>query len=129
MENKDQYSIGKNYLHIKRDWQLFIQDVYPLPAYYYVYVDTADFLADHIFENANLKVKFVSTYQGIDNSFYKVVLVRFKMADLEKFIDCMNTLYRNQLLADVDYDELCKFFHKSSGSYEDSPYNNDEENL
>ena len=122
------YEIGNNYIHIGRDLSLLFQDFYPFPAIYYAYVDTENFLADHIFENANLKVKFVATYAGKENYFYKVVLVRIKEKDLDTFIDCMNTLYRNQLLANVDYDDLCIFFHKSNGSFESSPYfNNNEE--
>lgn len=111
-------SIGRNYLHIEKDLALMVKDFCLFPCTYYAYVDTGDHLADKIFTDMELKVKFVSEYEGKDDPFYRVILIRIPNTTkaINTFIRSMSTLYRNQLLANVDYDDMCLTFHKSSGT-------------
>ena len=118
----NRYAVGKNYLEIQKDFKLMLKDGI-LPGTYYAYTDTKDELAPRIFENAGLKVHVVEKFEHNENDSCIVVLCKIRKGfeASTKFIECMETLYRNQLLAGNDYHTMCMLFHRSSNTVETHP--------
>ena len=111
----NRYTVGKNYLRIKKDLQLILKNGL-IPGAYYMYADTKDEFAPRIFENAGLKVHVVQRFAHNADDSRIMVLCRIRkgVKYSEKFIECMETLYRNQLLAGNDYHTMCVLFHDLS---------------
>lgn len=72
-----------------------------------MYIDHCDYIADKIFVENELRVKFGNEY-GKDGEKYCYVFCKIKRNDVEKFIDCMKKLENKMLLMGyVDYTEKC----------------------
>ena len=89
----------KNYLK-QSDKRLF----YDL----YAYVDTTQYLADNIFIQEKIRVRFDGELRNPDNQ-YRIVLCRVRKKDAERFARAMELLYNKMLLmGHTDIDDYLK---------------------
>lgn len=73
-----------------------------------IYIDTNQHLADKIFIEHKLKMKFMSDFQNKVNN-YEVILVEFPKKKLPTFIECMQELENKLLILGYsDYPAECK---------------------
>lgn len=63
----------------------------------YAYVDVRDYKADKIFQNKNLKVKFLKDFIRNDDD-YVIVYISISNKDVPLFMECMKDLERLMLL-------------------------------
>lgn len=96
----------KNYIDITGRFQLFTKS--------FAYIDAGDnstrtYLADQIFINKKLTVKFDKGELHNNGNQYIVIFCKVKKKDVNLFKECMNDL-RNKmiLLGYKDYDDCCK---------------------
>ncbi len=74
----------------------------------YMYFDRAEYVADKIFIDKKLKVKFLedAAKPGED---YIICMVKVRKKDRQKFEDCMDELGRKMLLLEGEsYDVFCE---------------------
>ena len=71
-----------------------------------MYIDTQDFLADTIFEQKSLQIKFSNHWGSKDYPEYLCIHAKVLKKDIPKFKECMNQLRTNQLVCGhKDYDK------------------------
>lgn len=79
-------------------------------SYQFMYLDTADHLADNIFIKNELPVKFCGDFVK-ENENYSIIVCKIKKNDFEKFDKSMEELEKKMLLmGNVDYVEKCNEF-------------------
>lgn len=72
----------------------------------FAYIDTNEFLADQIFVNKELSVKFLSHF-GRNDSKYVIVFCKIKKKDKEKFLQSLKELNNKMLLmGHTDYESF-----------------------
>ena len=77
---------------------------------YVVYVDTKDYVADHILMSHGInRIKFLGEYvRPDDGNEYMVITARIRTADLETFHTCMEELKNAMFLkGHIDYEDYC----------------------
>lgn len=73
----------------------------------FCYFDTADYLADELFNKNGVSPKFHEEYT-LEGSEYVAIICRVKRSDAHKFINCMKELEKKMiLLGHTDYDSFC----------------------
>ncbi len=90
---------GKNYLELK---------IFSIINTSYMYFDRAEYVADKIFIDEKLKVKFLkdAAKSGED---YVICMVKVRKKDRQKFVDCMDELRRKMLLLEGEsYNAFCE---------------------
>lgn len=74
----------------------------------FVYIDTTGFLADRIFAQNEIKVKFCGDYFHKEKK-YVVVMCKVKKKDASVFLQSMTELKnRAILMGNTDYESFCK---------------------
>lgn len=74
----------------------------------FVYIDTTGFLADRIFAQNEIKVKFCGDYFHREKN-YVVVFCKVKKKDVSVFLQSMAELAnRAILMGNTDYESFCK---------------------
>ena len=74
----------------------------------FVYIDLPEYLADTIFIQNKIHVKFEKEWKKPDNP-YIIILCKIKKKDKEKFEKSLKELERKMLLmGHSDYQEMCK---------------------
>lgn len=74
----------------------------------FVYIDTTGFLADRIFAQNEIRVKFCGDYFHKENK-YVVVMCKVKKKDTPVFLQSMEELTnRAILMGNTDYESFCK---------------------
>lgn len=74
----------------------------------FVYIDTTGFLADRIFTENEIKVKFCGDYFHKEKK-YVVVMCKVKKKDVPVFLQSMEKLTnRAILMGNMDYESFCK---------------------
>lgn len=74
----------------------------------FVYIDTTGFLADRIFAQNEIKVKFCGDYFHREKK-YVVVMCKVKKKDVSVFLQSMAELKnRAILMGNTDYESFCK---------------------
>jgi hypothetical protein len=74
----------------------------------FVYIDTTGFLADRIFAQNEIRVKFCEDYFRKEKK-YVVVMCKVKKKDVSVFLQSMAELKnRAILMGDTDYESFCK---------------------
>lgn len=74
----------------------------------FVYIDTTGFLADSIFAQNEIKVKFCGDYFHREKK-YVVVMCKVKKKDVSVFLQSMAELAnRAILIGNTDYESFCK---------------------
>ena len=97
MNKNKTYDSGENYIEL----------VNHIPGkLMYAYVDTKPYVADKMFINRELKVKFVNTMEKEDN-LCVIVFVRINKSDREKFINSMREL-NFKLACSTNYQKCCE---------------------
>ena len=78
----------------------------------FVYADIdKDFMADQIFVNHKLRVKFKGEFHKAGEK-YVMICITIKKKDKDTFIKCMEELKNKAaLLGHTDYQEFCDYFH------------------
>lgn len=94
----------RNYVRLRRPFiDLFCRE--------YIYLDSEEYFADHIFERKNMRVKF---YPGeLKRGQWTIVRCRINKKDEFDFIKSMEELSRNVYLftnKGDEYTEFCKVF-------------------
>ncbi len=75
----------------------------------YMYVDVEEYLADSIFETYDVHPKYANGEYFYPGTPYVVVECRIRVAEVDKFEECMATLERKALLKGyADYPLMCK---------------------
>lgn len=75
---------------------------------YYAYVDTDRHLAENIFIQEGMRVRFDGELRNSDNS-YRIVLCRVRKRDSEKFACSMEKLYNKMIIMRyTDIEEFLK---------------------
>ena len=83
----------------------------------YMYMDTAEHLADQIFIRHKLPVRFKGDYRK-EGQKYRMILCKAPKKRREDFRDCMKELKRNMLLlGHTDYCESCGQIQKMIMEY------------
>lgn len=76
----------------------------------FAYVDTDEYLADSLFINNKLRVKYGKEYKH-ERSKYIIIFCKIKKADTEKFYASMEKLKNKMLLmGNTDYLDFCEVF-------------------
>lgn len=103
-ENKKQSPpSSSNFRHLIRFFPWFFPS-----RIYFVYIDTPEYKADHIFIKNKIAIKFDQEFQK-EGDKYILVVCSCKKQDLEKFLMSMEELERNMLICgNTDYKECCK---------------------
>ena len=74
----------------------------------FVYIDTTGFLADRIFAQNEIRVKFCGDYFHKEKK-YVVVMCKVKKKDVSVFLQSMEELVnRAILMGNTDYETFCK---------------------
>lgn len=74
----------------------------------YMYADTADHLAEQVFIQRKLRIRFKGDYQK-EGEKYRLVLCKAPKKRHDDFLACMKDLNRKMLLlGHVDYDDFCE---------------------
>ncbi len=95
----------KNYVKISR-FSLFFR--------YYFIIDTSEYLADNIFVNYQVQVKFGGEFANEDTC-YRFISCRISKKDEDKFLNALNELKNKMLLyGHNDYEEFCRSFGEKS---------------
>ena len=97
----------KNYLTLER---------FSLRYYYYAFLDTGDYLADNLFINHQVTVKFLQEY-GHDDSPYLVIFCRIRKRNEKAFLDAVKELPNKMLICGhPDYPTVCRKFMERLGT-------------
>ena len=73
-----------------------------------MYIDTTDFSADKIFQNMELQIKRLATYQNNERGNYLIIMAKIRKEDIDKFVICMEQLQNNNLIiGNTDYVKDC----------------------
>lgn len=92
--------MSNNYLQLKSNWFSRYNN--------FVYIDTTGFLADRIFAQNEIKVKFCGDYFHKEKK-YVVVMCKVKKKDALVFLQSMEELEnRAILMGNTDYETFCK---------------------
>jgi hypothetical protein len=92
---------GKNYLTLER---------FSLRYLFYAFLDTGDYLADGLFIQHQVTVKFLQEY-GHDDSPYLVIFCRIRKRDEAAFLDALEELPNKMLICGhPDYPSQCQTF-------------------
>ncbi len=76
--------------------------------YTYVFFDTDDYLADRIFINKRIRIKYGDTY-NIPGDKYEIIICKVKKKDEQKFLEGMEELSNKMALMGYDdYDSYCE---------------------
>ena len=74
----------------------------------FCYIDTSAHLADNIFYNHKIPIRFLGDYQN-DDTEYEIVLCQISRKYKEKFLMCLDELKTKMLICNhTDYEEFCR---------------------
>ena len=81
-------------------------------TYSYIFVDCDKYLADRLFINHKVSVKFGREYYKED-SVYRIIFCKIKKRDEERFLLALSEMYNKMLLLGyTDYTDFCANFYK-----------------
>ena len=99
MDTYDKKIFGKNYIRIKT--RLFRKQMY-------AYIDTSEYLADRLFAEQKLAVRYKAEFEK-EGTEYMVVCCIIRKKDEEKFLQALGKMEDKMLLmGHTDYMEFCK---------------------
>ena len=93
----------KNYIQIIK---------FSLLYYYFMYIDTKDYLADDLFINENINVKYRGEFRRKDEK-YIIVECKVRKNSVNKFLEIMEKFKNKMLLFGYnDYEKFCNEIFK-----------------